>query len=176
MMKKLSKLVSAPLVSFLLPLALYRFWPEHARALDPTARVDRVLVLKSRHELTLFHDDQPLKTYRVSLGRGPSAPKSREGDHPTPEGRYILDYRNPGSRFHRSIHVSYPNAADIERARQLGAAPGGAIMVHGLPEVLHWLGKLQRLVDWTDGCIAVTNEEMDEIWRRVPDGTPIEIK
>jgi len=117
-----------------------------------------------------------LKTYKVALGPEPVGPKQRQGDHKTPEGEYVLDRRNAHSQFYRSIHVSYPSAQDRDRARKLGVSPGGDIYVHGLPNGYAWVGSGHRLKDWTDGCIAVTNEEMDEIWKAVSDGTSIEIR
>jgi murein L,D-transpeptidase YafK len=144
--------------------------------LPPNVRADHVLVDKSERTLTLLRGGQPLKTYAVSLGGAPAGHKRQEGDERTPEGRYVLDYRNPASAAHLSLHVSYPDASDAARARAQGVPPGGMIMVHGIMNGLGWLGRLHRLVDWTDGCIAVTNAEMDEIWRAVPDGTPIEIR
>jgi murein L,D-transpeptidase YafK len=93
-----------------------------------------------------------------------------------PEGAYVLDRRNAATKFSRSIHISYPNEADRARARHLGVDPGGDIMVHGLPNGFGWMEGMHRVKDWTDGCIAVTDQEMDEIWRAVPDGTPIEIQ
>jgi len=135
-----------------------------------------VVVRKKDRTLTLLNKGKALKTYKVALGSDPVGPKTQHGDHKTPEGSYILDRRNEHSQFHRSIHISYPNLKDQERAQKLGVAPGGDIMIHGLPNAQHWIGSLHRLYDWTDGCIAVTDEEMDEIWRAVPDGTPIEIQ
>lgn len=140
------------------------------------ARADRVLVDKSDRTLVLLRGGRPLKTYRVSLGGAPAGHKRREGDERTPEGTYLLDYRNPASSAHRSLHVSYPDSADAARARAAGEDPGAMIMVHGITNGLGWVGRLHRLMDWTDGCIAVTNGEMDEIWRAVPDGTPIDIR
>lgn len=137
---------------------------------------DRVVVVKSAHTLTLYSRGQILKSYKVSLGRGEAGPKDHQGDHKTPEGAYVLDMKNAKSRFHLALHVSYPNAADRQRAQKEGLDPGGAIMVHGLPRGFGWLGSLQHHVDWTDGCIAVTNHEIEEIWRLVPVDTPIEIK
>ncbi len=137
---------------------------------------DRVVVVKSAHTLTLMAHGQILKVYKVALGRGPSGPKDHEGDHKTPEGEYILDQKNRQSRFHLALHVSYPNAADRLRAQKERLDPGGAIMVHGVARGLGWLGGLQHDIDWTDGCIAVTDNEIEEIWRLVPVGTPIEIK
>ncbi len=147
-----------------------------ADELPANARADRVLVLKKERKLLLIANGKTLKTYGVALGGSPNGPKTREGDHKTPEGMYFLDRRNPKSRFYRSIHVSYPDAKDRARAQQLGVPPGGDIMIHGLPNGYRWVGNAHRLHDWTDGCIAVTDKEMDEIWRAVPDGTPIEIR
>jgi murein L,D-transpeptidase YafK len=147
-----------------------------APPLPTDARADQVVVDKTARTLSLLADGRVLKTYPVSLGGAPAGHKRREGDERTPEGRYVLDYRNPDSFAHLSLHVSYPDSADVARARAEGVPPGGMIMVHGIRNGLGWMGRLHRLVDWTDGCIAVTNGEMDEIWRAVPDGTPIEIR
>jgi murein L,D-transpeptidase YafK len=144
--------------------------------LPTNAKADAVLVLKKERTFNLMRQGQVLKTYKVALGPEPVGPKQRQGDHKTPEGEYVLDRRNAHSQFYRSIHVSYPSAQDRDRARKLGVSPGGDIYVHGLPNGFAWVGSGHRLKDWTDGCIAVTNEEMDEIWRAVPDGAPIEIK
>jgi murein L,D-transpeptidase YafK len=140
------------------------------------AHADRVLVEKSARRLTLYRGDTPLKTYRVALGRQPVGAKSREGDQRTPEGVYVIDERLPKSAFHLALHVSYPSGRDREAARSAGVDPGGAIMIHGLHNGLGWVGRLHRLLDWTSGCIAVTNGEIEEIWRAVPDGSPVEIK
>lgn len=140
------------------------------------AHADSVVVSKKEHRLTLLSEGKLLKTYKVALGGDPIGPKTRQGDHKTPEGMYVLDRRNEHSRFYRSIHISYPSAKDMAVARKLGVSPGGDVYVHGLPNGFGWVGAGHRVKDWTDGCIAVTNEEMDEIWRAVPNGTPIEIK
>ena len=147
-----------------------------AEPLPSNARADSVVVLKKERKLILYSQGQVLKTYAISLGTEPAGPKTRQGDHRTPEGHYILDRRNSKSRFYRSIHISYPKQEQIEAARKAGASPGGDVFIHGLPNGFAWLGSAQRRYDWTDGCIAVTNAEMDEIWRAVSDGTPIEIK
>jgi len=141
-----------------------------------SAKADSVLVLKSQRRLVLLADGLELKSYRVALGRNPVGAKRIEGDGRTPEGRYRIDWRNAESRFHRSLHISYPDASNRRHAARLGLAPGDAIMIHGLsakgavagPEHVRW--------DWTDGCIAVTNAEIEEIWSLVNDGTPIEIR
>jgi murein L,D-transpeptidase YafK len=144
--------------------------------LPADARADRVIVMKKDRTLTLMNRDKVLKVYKVALGGDPVGPKRMEGDHRTPEGTYILDRRNSKSKYYLSIHISYPSVEDRERAHNLGVSPGGDVMVHGLPNGFGWLGASHRAQDWTDGCIAVTDQEMDEIWNAVPDGTPIEIK
>jgi murein L,D-transpeptidase YafK len=139
-------------------------------------KADTVLVLKGERRLLLVRDGHVLESYRIALGRNPVGAKVEEGDGRTPEGRYLLDWRNPGSRFYRSLHISYPNPQDRERARALGVPPGGAIMIHGLSERAALVGAEHVKWDWTEGCIAVTNAEIDRIWRLVDDGTPIEIR
>lgn len=141
----------------------------------PTKTADRIVVEKSARTMKLMHGNEVLKTYRVALSPEPVGAKQREGDHKVPEGRYVIDSKNSHSRFHLALHISYPNAADRQRARKLGVKPGGDIEIHGLGKY-GWVGSLQRQVDWTDGCIAVTNEEIDEIWPLVPVGTPLEIR
>ena len=141
-----------------------------------SARADKVVVLNKERKLMLMSGATVLKTYRIALGGDPVEPKVRQGDHKTPEGNYVLDRRSSHSKFYKAIHVSYPNSTDGARARKLGASPGGDIFVHGLPNGYGRVGAAHRLVDWTDGCIAVTNDEIDEIWRAVPNGTPIEIR
>ena len=138
--------------------------------------VDRVLVEKSERRLTLLHDGVAVKTYRVALGREPVGDKERQGDGRTPEGTYTIDRRNAASQYHRSLHIDYPDAAHRARARKLGVSPGGDIFIHGLPNGFAWTGAAQHYADWTAGCIAVDNDEIDEIWKLVRDGTPVEIR
>jgi len=126
--------------------------------------------------MTLLSGAKVLKTYKVALGSVPVSPKRVEGDHKTPEGNYIIDAKNAHSQFHLSLHISYPSAADQQRARAMGARPGGAIMIHGLAAPFAYLGPLHRQTDWTDGCVAVTNAEIEEIWKLVPVGTKVEIR
>lgn len=114
--------------------------------------------------------------YHVSLGTGSGGPKHAQGGHETPEGNYVIDSRNAHSSYHLALHISYPNAQDRAHAREFGVSPGGDVMIHGLPPKMSWIGAAHRLKNWTNGCIAVTDEEMDEIWKLVPTGTPIEIK
>jgi murein L,D-transpeptidase YafK len=144
-------------------------------AAQTPAVIDHVVVYKHDRKLVLFSQGKEMKSYRVALGGNPVGPKTRQGDHRTPEGSYILDSRNPHSQFYKAYHISYPNAKDIANAKRQGVRPGGDIMLHGLPRQYAWVGKGHTLHDWTDGCIAVTNEEMDEIWKLVPVGTPIQI-
>ena len=136
---------------------------------------DLVVVEKEARTMTLLSGGEELKTYRVALGPSPDGHKVREGDGRTPEGRYLIDFRKEDSAFHRALHISYPNADDIARASELGVDPGGDIMIHGFPTGVESL-PLHPRRDWTLGCIAVTSDEIDEIWQVVPNGTPIEIR
>jgi murein L,D-transpeptidase YafK len=146
------------------------------QALPRDAVADRVVVEKRARTLSLYRRDKLLKTYKIALGRNPVGHKEREGDSRTPEGTYVIDSRKADSKFHRALHISYPNVEDRRRARERGVSPGGAIMIHGLPNGAGAIGAAHRLRDWTDGCIAVTNEEIEEIWRVVPNGTAIVIR
>lgn len=139
-------------------------------------KVDRVVLVKTKHRLLLLSGDHVVKSYRVALGRGGLGPKRRQGDGRTPEGLYRIDYRNPASKFHLALHLSYPQSSDKQRAQRLGVSPGGDIMIHGLPPEYSWIGSKHRLSDWTEGCIAVTDSEIEEIWELVPDGTPVEVR
>jgi murein L,D-transpeptidase YafK len=137
---------------------------------------DKIILNKTERKLYLMSNNEVLKTYKVALGSHPIGPKSQEGDGKTPEGLYVIDRHNPNSSFHLSLHVSYPSPDDLVAAQRAGVRPGGDIMIHGTRNGLGWLGLFHRLIDWTQGCIAVTNTEIDEIWALVPDGTPIEIR
>jgi murein L,D-transpeptidase YafK len=139
-------------------------------------QADRVIVLKKQRILQLVSRGEVIKSYKVALGGDPVGTKTQQGDHKTPEGLYVLDSRNAHSQFYKSIHISYPNAQDRAEARKRGVSPGGYVFVHGLPNGYRFMGASHRLKDWTDGCIAVTDQEMDEIWKAVADGTPIEIR
>lgn len=140
------------------------------------ARVDRIVVEKSKRTLTLMDGRKALKTYKVALGGQPVGAKDRQGDHKTPEGLYSVDAKNPQSQFYKALHISYPSAADRGNARKLGVSPGGDVEIHGLGAKWGWIGAKHRLTDWTDGCIAVTNEEIDEIYPQIKVGTPVEIR
>jgi murein L,D-transpeptidase YafK len=156
-------------VNRLLPLVL-------AISLVQGGQADRIVVNKARREMLLLRDGGVLKTYRVALGKHPVGPKIQEGDMRTPEGMYRIDGRYAKSQFHMALHISYPNAPDRERARRLGVKPGSDILIHGLPNGQGSIGKAHLQSDWTWGCIAVTDEEIEEIWRLVPNGTVVEIR
>ncbi|MBX3576000.1 MAG: L,D-transpeptidase family protein [Rhizobiaceae bacterium] len=137
--------------------------------------VDLVRVAKAERTMELVAAGKVVRTYSIALGASPVGHKQFEGDERTPEGRYLLDWRNPNSIATLSIHISYPNAADVAAARAAGRSPGGDIMIHGQPTGYGWWSWMLQWFDWTDGCIAVSNEDMREIWSLVADGTPIEI-
>ncbi len=142
---------------------------EFPPAFAPEAqRADAVRVYKAARRMDLLRDGRIIRSYRVHLGGAPVGPKRQQGDQRTPEGEYAISYRNAASRFHLSLRVSYPNADDLRRARARGVDPGGDIMIHGGTPP----GESR---DWTEGCVAVTNAEIEEIWRLVPLGTPVRI-
>lgn len=155
---------------------LYAKATERSAILPENTHADLVVIRKNTHYLTLYNKGQVLKSYRVALGSNPVGHKEREGDNKTPEGTYIIDSRKSDSAFHKALHISYPNALDIEKAKRLGVSPGGAIMIHGIRNGLGWIGNFHRYFDWTSGCIAVTDWEIEEIWRVVPDGVSVRIE
>jgi tetratricopeptide (TPR) repeat protein len=136
---------------------------------------DKILIEKKERRLMLISKGKVLKTYQIALGGNPIGPKERQGDNKTPEGTYVIDARNKNSRYHQSLHISYPNENDKKRAKERGVAPGGDIMIHGIKNGFSWVGDLHTEVDWTKGCIAVTDEEIEEIGTLVPNGTIVEI-
>jgi murein L,D-transpeptidase YafK len=140
-----------------------------------TPLAERVLINKSERKMWLLHNDIRYREYSISLGGNPMGHKQREGDQKTPEGEYTIDFRNPNSSYHLSLHISYPNAQDKAKAKKADVSPGGDIFIHGLPNGMGALDFGFRKPDWTDGCIAVTNEEIEEIWNLVKNRTPIEI-
>lgn len=171
-MKNLSQL---PLfVFFFLGLHFFLIFPSsHA---DITNKADLILIEKSHYRLTLYNGEVPIKSYAVSLGRGGLKQKTCEGDNLTPEGEYVISNKNDQSQFHRALKISYPNANDLKRAQAKGCSPGGDIMIHGMKNGLGWIGFFHQFFDWTRGCIAVTDKEIDEIWRMVDIGTQVEIR
>lgn len=163
-------------LSCLLALGVFIGAHLNLHPLPQNVTADRVLVEKAARRLTLLRNGTALKTYRVALGRAPLGPKEQEGDQRTPEGLYLIDFHKEDSDYHRALHVSYPEQRDIDRAAAAGVPPGFDIMVHGIRNGKGWIGAFHRMTDWTAGCIAVTDAEIEEIWRAVPDGTPIEIR
>ena len=138
--------------------------------------VDRILIEKKERRLMLISKDEVIKTYKIALGGNPDGPKERQGDNKTPEGTYTIDSRNKGSGYHRALHISYPNEKDRLRAKKLGVSPGGNIMIHGIKNGFSWVGDSHADIDWTKGCIAVSDEEIEEIFKLVPIGTVVEIR
>ena len=151
-------------------------YAHHNWTLSAGTTVDRILVEKSARRLSIFRDGRKVKSYRVALGRNPIGAKEEEGDMKTPEGVYKIDSRNPQSDYHLALHVSYPSDEDKARAAERGVNAGFDIMIHGIQNGGGWIGAFHRWRDWTAGCIALTDEEIDELWRVTPDGTPIEIR
>ena len=149
------------------------FQPVYA---DDAHKADTVLVIKSEKRLYLLHKGVPFATFPVTFGGQPEGHKQSRGDQRTPEGHYKLDYKNVNSKFYKSIHISYPNADDKALARKLGLNPGGDIMIHGQANGWEWATSIVQLFSWTDGCIALSNEDMDQVWAAVDPGTPIEIR
>ena len=153
------------------------FYAHHVWNPVPTGTtIDRIVVEKSARRLLIFANGKELKTYRVALGRNSIGPKREEGDMKTPEGIYTIDGRNPQSSFHLALHISYPSDEDNARAAERGLPAGFDIMIHGIQNGLGWIGAFHRRHDWTAGCIALTDEEIEELWRVTPDGTMIEIR
>jgi murein L,D-transpeptidase YafK len=146
-------------------------WAIHAQGAD----IDHVLVNKSELKMHLISKGVKIREYSIALGANPKGHKEQEGDERTPEGKYFLDYKKSDSSFYKAIHISYPNEEDIAKAKEKGVNHGGLIMIHGQKNGLGWLSWISQNFNWTNGCIAVTNSEMDEIWNLVKIGTPIEI-
>lgn len=148
--------------------------PHRANASIPS--VECVVIYKSQNIMQLLAGSEVVRSYQVAIGRNPLGHKQKADDCRTPEGAYIIDRHNKDSRFHKSLHISYPNKSDLAAAKKNGKYPGSNIMIHGLPKGFEDLGDVHFKRNWTKGCVAVNNQEMDEIWKLVPDGTPIFIK
>ena len=158
--------------------ALAVTWLWMARAEPVVANVagvaaDAVFIDKSDRRLQLRRGGHIIRTYEIALGGNPLGPKRQEGDQRTPEGDYVIDFRKADSAYHLSLHISYPNAADRAASLKMGVPPGGAIFIHGLPNAYPLA--VAPKIDWTLGCIALDNAEIEEVWRLVPDGTPVTI-
>ena len=137
---------------------------------------DSIVVRKAKHTLTLYMAGLPVRTYKIALGSQPTGDKLRVGDGRTPEGLFRIDFKNAQSKYHMALHISYPDAVHIQRASALGVSPGGDIMIHGLPPAYASMGAAHAQYNWTEGCIAVTDKEIEEIYRAVPTGAPIDIE
>ena len=160
-------------VAIFLGLIIYNALPEEALPTDK--KITKIIVEKSKRQLKVFSDTMLLKTYEISLGSNPLGHKQYEGDGKTPEGKYIINDKNPNSGYYLNLGISYPNSQDIKYANSINKSPGGDIKIHGLRNGIGFIGKLQRLFDWTQGCIALTNTEIKELFDNVPIGTKIEI-
>lgn len=161
-------------VSGFIPHLIPRWWVG-SENVPPFGMADFIRVDKSDRKLELLRDDKVIATYQIALGRNPIGHKQQEGDKRTPEGRYTIDWRNPKSGYFLSLHISYPDENDSARAKAVGFEPGGNVMIHGQPNGYDVAGAALQSFDWTYGCIAVTNQAMQQIWDAVPDGTTIEI-
>jgi L,D-peptidoglycan transpeptidase YkuD (ErfK/YbiS/YcfS/YnhG family) len=137
---------------------------------------DKIVIEKKARRLSVMSGGEVVKAYKIALGGNPEGAKEREGDNKTPEGTYFIDSRSNDTHYHLSLHISYPNEADKKRAKELGVSPGGGIMIHGIKNGFGWVGNAQSQIDWTQGCVAVTDEEIEEIDRLAPNGTVVEIR
>lgn len=158
----------------LVGLVVYNVYPEPRLPAD--AEVDSLVVYKSKKELQAYAAGKLLKTYQISLGGSPQGHKAYEGDQKTPEGKYTINAKNANSGYHKNLGVSYPNEQDIAYAKSIGKSPGGDIKIHGIRNGIGSINKFQRLFNWTNGCMALTDAEIDELFAAVKLGTPIEIK
>jgi len=152
------------------------FYFKPFKPLDKSVTIDKVVVTKHKRTLDLISNNQIVKSYKISLGRVPKGQKEFEGDKKTPEGLYFIKDKNPNSGYHKNLGISFPNEQDFKRAKSIGKSPGGLIKIHGIRNGFGWIGGLHLLFDWTLGCIAMTNKEIDEVYENVKIGTPIEIK
>lgn len=176
MLPMLSTFITKHFFIFLIALAVVMADATLHQADAAFPPVELVVVYKSQQIMQLLTRNEVVRSYQVALGRNSLGPKQKAGDCRTPEGAYIIDRHKKDSRFYKSLHISYPNRQDLAAAKNHGFSPGGDIMIHGLPKGFEDLADLHYRRNWTKGCIAMNNTEMDEIWRLIPDGTPIIIK
>ena len=151
-------------------------YPQSEKRLDKSVMIEKLVVEKSKRRLHVYSNGELIKTYKISIGRNPKSDKEFEGDKRTPEGLYFINDKNPKSGYYKNLGISYPNKQDIEYASKIGKKSGGQIKIHGLKNGLAWIGRIHLLMDWTAGCIALTNKEIDELYYTVKIGTTIEIK
>jgi murein L,D-transpeptidase YafK len=162
------------MTKYILLILLFSLQP--ALSAESTQKADAVLVIKSEKRLYLVSKGERFASLPVTFGADPLGHKQQRGDEKTPEGKYVLDYKNPVSKFYKSIHISYPSQQDRINAKKTGRDPGGDIMIHGQTNGWEWASPLVQLFPWTDGCVALSNENMDKVWAAVDPGTPIEIR
>jgi murein L,D-transpeptidase YafK len=169
-----SRIIPLTISLLFLGLIVYYFYPEGK--LPTNIQVDKLVVYKSKRQMLAYSNGQLVKTYTISLGRQPIGDKEFEGDKKTPEGLYFINDKNSNSGYHKNLGISYPDKDDFENAKRLGKPTGGDVKIHGLRNKTSFISKFHRWFDWTLGCIAVTDEEIDELYNAVKIGTQIEIK
>ncbi len=152
------------------------FYFQPFKPIDTSVSIDKIVVIKHQRRLDVMSKNRIIKSYKISLGRVPKGHKEHEGDKKTPEGLYTINDKNPNSGYHKNLGISYPNERDKRHADSIGKSPGGLIKIHGIRNGFGWIGWFHLLADWTLGCIAMTNKDIDELYEHVPIGTPIEIK
>lgn len=165
-------------LKFVLALALMlslQLYSSQSYAEDKIPSITLILIEKSRHTMSVYHQDKLIKKYKIALGASPKGPKAKQGDQKTPEGEYFITSKNRSARFLLSLGISYPNLKDRENAKKMAVSPGSDILIHGVDSHYSWLGRWHTLLDWTQGCIAVTNDEVEEIYHFTPVGTKVEI-
>ena len=160
-------------ISVIIAALIFYFYPEPTLQIE--GKISKILVIKFKRKLVIYQGDSILKTYEISMGRHPIGKKEIKGDQKTPEGSYKIIRKSSFSLFYKNFKISYPNDADIENAKRLKKQAGGDIMIHGMRNGFGFIGKFHRFIDWTSGCIALTDKEMDELYDHVEIGTPIEI-
>jgi murein L,D-transpeptidase YafK len=175
-MKKINKTKLVLNLFFLSIITLIVYYIAPEKKLSAGATIDKITVLKSTRELQAYQQGKLIKTYKISLGAQPFGKKEFEDDQKTPEGIYYITKKGPHLKYHKFLYISYPNAADQKNAEKFNKKAGGLIYVHGIAKPYQAFGKLHRFYDWTSGCIAVTNNEIDELYKTVKIGTPVEIR
>lgn len=169
----IKRIIRWSLILSIISLVVYYFHPE--QKLESNITIDSLVVYKSKRELMAYSNGQLIKTYTVSLGKNPIGDKEFEGDKKTPEGVYFINAKNPNSGYYKNVGISYPNKQDREVSKKLGKSTGGDVKIHGLRNGIGFIGKFQRWYDWTAGCIALTDQEVEELYNTVDIGTKIVI-